>query len=1148
MKKIYILQRSGKVFQHLFLLMLLFSFFTGKINAQTYVNGNLSTGAVSSNSVTAPAGFTWSEVQVGNGTAGFSGSITNGFSMADDFTVPAGPSWNLTKFTFYAYSTGWAGATSPFTTLHVQVYNTNPSVGSPAPIFGDLTTNRLSGTSSANMYRIFNATTGTTRQIWKMEAAVTLTLAPGTYWVEWQNDLTGATSNFMPPSTVTGTVTQPGNNAYQRTITGNLWTPLADGANPQDMPFSIDYSTGACAGTPTPGNTISSLPTVCPGINVALSLQNSTSGSGVTYQWQSAATLAGPYSDIAGATNSTYNTTIAATTYFQCKVTCSGNTGISNPVQVLSTPSSGCYCTAGSPDTFFEKIGNVTYNTINNTSTGTGGYENFLSISTDVIQQSTLPITVTIDGGFGSDQIIVWIDFNQNGSFSDPGERVYISTPGVGPHTGNITIPATSLLGPTRMRIRLHDTQGFQPNSTPCGDSDYGEVEDYTVNILPCVPLAVTTPPANATIECGGNATFTIAATGSGPSYSWEQRTSAAAVWTTVTDGTNANGAVISGANTNTLTITGAPISMNGYQYRTVYSGYCRSTDFTPAATLTVNQLVATVNPPSASICNGTIQQLTISNTLGNVVTLSEGFDVVVPLPTGWASKQNSNPQGPTGWYQGDAANFFPAHSGASDSYIAADYANTDPTGIGTISNWLMSPVLNIKNGDIITFYSRIPSGTEYADRLEVRVSANGNSINVGTTETSVGDFTNLLFTINPTLTTGVYPKVWTQFTATVSGLAAPTTGRFAFRYFVENAGGNAPNGDYIGIDDVKYVSTGAVATGVWGPTTPTNTIFTDPAATIPYVAGTPANSVYVLPSTSTTYNVVVTTPTCVSAVTNIPVTVNNPLGTVTDPANASICADGNTSFTVSAASGNDIAYQWQVSTNNGTSWTNVANAGVYSGATTATLTLTNVPDSYNGYQYRAILDVSPCSSSTTTAAATLTVNPTPSVVIGVPPVTQLYPGITTTLTATASPAGATYQWYRNGVAVPNATSGSLVVDVDGLGEYSVTVVDVNGCSGASTASITITARPNDILFIYPSPNTGQFQVRYQSLDGNSSLPRNLTIYDSKGARVYSKTYTINAPYGRMDVNMTPLSKGIYRVELSDANGNRIKTGSVLIL
>ena len=456
-----------------------------------------------------------------------------------------------------------------------------------------------------------------------------------------------------------------------------------------------------------------------------------------------------------------------------------------------------------------------------------------------------------------------------------------------------------------------------------------------------------------------------------------------------------------------------------------------------------------------------------------------------------------------------------------------------------------MTPVMNIKNGDMVTFYSRIPAGTEYPDRVEVRVSSNGNSINVGNTETSVGDFTTVLLTINPNLVTGVYPKVWTQFTATVSGLAAPTTGRIAFRYFDLNAGGNAPNGNYIGIDDVNYISVGAVATGVW--TGPAGTMFTDAGLTTAYT-GTPANTIYVNPTATTTYSVVVTTATCVSDPTNIPVTVSNPVGTITDPTNASICTNGNTSFTVSAASGNAIIYRWQVSTDGGGTWTNLSNNSVYAGTTTATLALTAVPATYNNNKYRAVLSVSACSSTDTSAAATLTVNPLPIVVIEAGPYTQLHPGLTTTLTAAVSPnAAATYQWFKNGIAIPGATAATYVVDIDGLGEYSVSVNDVNSCGGNAVSSIVISAAPSDIMFIYPSPTTGQFQVRYQSLEGNL-FPRTLTIYDSKGSRVYSKTFSVTTPYGRMDVDMKNHGRGIYRVELGDRNGNRIKAGSVLVL
>jgi len=158
------------------------------------------------------------------------------------------------------------------------------------------------------------------------------------------------------------------------------------------------------------------------------------------------------------------------------------------------------YCTAsgdGAPDSgFFEKIDNVSFNTINNTSTSDGGYEDFTAISTTVVLGETYPITVASpDASLTTNQVIVWIDFNQDADFEDSGEQVLITPTSISPWTGNITIPATAPLGSTRMRIRLHDTD-FGPNATPCGQSSYGEVEDYTLIIAPGCPT-----PSNFTAD-----------------------------------------------------------------------------------------------------------------------------------------------------------------------------------------------------------------------------------------------------------------------------------------------------------------------------------------------------------------------------------------------------------------------------------------------------------------------------------------------------------------------------------------------------------------------------------------------------------------------------------------------------------------------
>jgi hypothetical protein len=201
-----------------------------------------------------------------------------------------------------------------------------------------------------------------------------------------------------------------------------------------------------------------------------------------------------------------------------------------------------------------------------------------------------------------------------------------------------------------------------------------------------------------------------------------------------------------------------------------------------------------------------------------------------------------------------------------------------------------------------------------------------------------------------------------------------------------------------------------------------------------------------------------------------------------------------------------------------------------------------------NGYKYKDSLYVNVCNTFTNTNTVTLTVNPNPVIVLSANPFTKLYPGVTTTLSAAVSPnPGATYTWYRNGMIVPGATANTLVVDIDGLGVYTVNVNDVNGCNSTSSA-IEIKEDANDILFIYPSPNTGQFQVRYYSLGGNNPLPRIINVFDSKGTRIFSKTYSINVPYSRLDVSLKNHGKGIYSVELSDANGRRLKTGRVVIL
>ncbi|NTW32183.1 MAG: hypothetical protein HGB12_06100 [Bacteroidetes bacterium] len=99
----------------------------------------------------------------------------------------------------------------------------------------------------------------------------------------------------------------------------------------------------------------------------------------------------------------------------------------------------------------------------------------------------------------------------------------------------------------------------------------------------------------------------------------------------------------------------------------------------------------------------------------------------------------------------------------------------------------------------------------------------------------------------------------------------------------------------------------------------------------------------------------------------------------IVQPVSAASCPGSEVvSFTVTATGG--LSYQWQEYTS---SWNNVANAGVYSNVTTATLTITNPPAGMDGYKYRCIVSGT-CTNNTSDGLATLRVNPEPYTVGGV--------------------------------------------------------------------------------------------------------------------------------------------------------------------
>lgn len=127
-----------------------------------------------------------------------------------------------------------------------------------------------------------------------------------------------------------------------------------------------------------------------------------------------------------------------------------------------------------------------------------------------------------------------------------------------------------------------------------------------------------------------------------------------------------------------------------------------------------------------------------------------------------------------------------------SNGYVATSIAGSSVINTGfsrfDISNWLVSPETMIQNGDKIIFYAY----SKGLSRLQVWANPS-NSLNVGNSISNTGDFTLKLLDINPTYArketnpANAFPTAWTRFEAVIQGLQQPISGRFAFRYYMQN-------------------------------------------------------------------------------------------------------------------------------------------------------------------------------------------------------------------------------------------------------------------------------------------------------------------------------------------------------------------------
>ena len=174
------------------------------------------------------------------------------------------------------------------------------------------------------------------------------------------------------------------------------------------------------------------------------------------------------------------------------------------------------YCEA-STSTEDEWIAQVICGDIDNSSSWQGGVANYTDITTTLEAGVDEPITIENGNAWASDIVTVWVDWNMNKELGDDGNETFQLTNVGGSgqtFTGDITPPDDQPDGQYRMRVRM--TYSTAP--TPCGNSSYGEVEDYTVLIAGTLTAAFT---ADVTAGCE-DLTVNFSDNSSGDVISWD--------------------------------------------------------------------------------------------------------------------------------------------------------------------------------------------------------------------------------------------------------------------------------------------------------------------------------------------------------------------------------------------------------------------------------------------------------------------------------------------------------------------------------------------------------------------------------------------------------------------------------------------------
>ena len=553
--------------------------------------------------------------------------------------------------------------------------------------------------------------------------------------------------------------------------------------------------------------------------------------------------------------------------------------------------------------------------------------------------------------------------------------------------------------------------------------------------------VTITSDPVAMSACIGGNATFTTAATGSGLTYQWQK------------NGVNmSDGGAISGATSASLTITGVA-SGDATNYKAMITSSCGSLA-TNAAILSITTSPAISTQPVATqiICAG--QSATFSTVASGATSYQwkkGGVDVV---NGGNISGATTSSLALTSITTSDAGSYSVLVTGACSPTVLSNNSaltvntlpviTTQPTA-STICQGTTASFNVAATGSTLT-YQWQRNGVNVVDGSGISGSTTNALTITSVTTANGGNYTAIVSgACSPSLTSTI-AALTVNSTASITGNPTPvitcegqtatfsiTTIGSGITYQWKKGGVNVTNG-------------GNVSGALTPVLTLTNTTVSDIGSYSCTITNTCSG---VLTSTAAT------------------LTVNTLPAITSQPTDVTICGSSPVTFTV-AASGTGITYQWKKG------GTNVVDGGVFSGATTATISI-NPATSADAGVYTVVISGT-CTPSVTTNPVNLAVGSLATITTQ-PTNTSACSGSTATLSIVVSGTGISYQWKKAGVDLVNggnvsgATSTTLMLtSTTSSDAASYTVVTGNTCSGfitSTAANITINSVP--VITVQPT-------------------------------------------------------------------------------